>query len=51
MIGFRGPWIFGVIVLAVLVVLHWLAYRVGEKRRELKRARQGDARAFPITPK
>ena len=29
MIGLRGPWIFGVIVLAVLVFLHWLAFRIG----------------------
>jgi hypothetical protein len=58
MIGIRGPWIFGVIVLTVLVFLHWLAYRVGEKRQKAKLARQGGAREFkngggydPIAPK
>jgi hypothetical protein len=60
MIGVRGPWIFGVIVLTMLVFLHWLAC---ERRRASKRARRpGAAGAFmdgggyrisddPITPK
>jgi peptidoglycan/LPS O-acetylase OafA/YrhL len=29
-------WIAGGAVLAVLIVLHWLAYRVGERRRRRK---------------
>ena len=33
MIGLRGPWMFGVAVIAVLIFLHWLAYRIGDRRR------------------
>jgi len=53
--------IFGVITLAVLVALHWLAYRVGETRRRANRRarRQQDLRTSsgsgisnePITPR
>ena len=36
-------WIFGAITLMLLVVLHWLAYRVGERRRRKNRRAQGQA--------
>lgn len=58
----KGSWMFGLVTLTVLVALHWLAYRVGEKRQKARRAAQtltrdattmsgGRVSDGPITPK
>ena len=45
-----GSRIFGGVVLAVLVVLHWWAFRIGEKRRRKKlAARAGAGHASKMT--
>jgi len=57
----KGSWMFGLVTLTLLVMLHWLAYRVGEKRKA-RRAAQTPTRDAanvsgrrisdgPITPK
>ncbi len=39
-----GSRIFGGVVLTLLVVLHWLAFRIGEKRRRRKLAARAGGR-------
>lgn len=42
--GLLNSWIGGGVILAVLVWLHWLAYRIGEKRRMRKRSAEVQTR-------